>query len=190
MNLWQILKVPQSPLNAILSSLWIRNKDSNYSAPRSYKTEFTSVAESVSSEMAAPIPIPIELGRNLMIEGGWPLMIDQWPILIPMNTNTNINTNTNDPNTNRAGEEFDQWRWMTIDQWPNLLGEKVTRERGKKMLTNLMSEKVATKRVNIDIVQEMLTNLMSEKVTRKRVNPTRLTPACSNSMLWWATRSD
>ena len=87
-----------------------------------------------------------------------------------MNTNTNINTNTNDPNTNRAGEEFDQLRWMTIDQWPNLLGEKVTRERGKKMLTILMSEKVATKRVNIDIVQEMLTNLMSEKVTRKRVN--------------------
>ena len=99
------------------------------------------------------IPIPIELVRNLISKGGWPLMIDQWPILIPMNTNTNINTNTNDPNTNRAGEEFDQWRWMTIDQWPNLLGEKVTRERGKKMLTNLMSEKVATKRVNIDIVQ-------------------------------------
>ena len=77
------------------------------------------------------IPIPIDLVRNLMSEGGWPLMIDQWPILIPMNTNTNINTNTNDPNTNWAGEEFDQWRWMTIDQWLNLLGEKVTRERGK-----------------------------------------------------------
>ena len=117
MNLWQISKVPQSPLNAILSSLWIRNKDSNYSAPRSYKTEFTSVAESVSSEIAAPIPIPIELVRNLMSKGGWPLMIDQWPILIPMNTNTNINTNTNDPNTNRAGEEFDDWRWKTIDDW-------------------------------------------------------------------------
>ena len=150
MNLWHIFKLPPSPINAIdvytirsctksfkcnflnFVNLWQRYTfPVNYPAPRSCKTEFTSVAESVSSEMAAPIPIPIELVRNLMSEGGWPLMIDQWPILIPMNTNTNINTNTNDPNTNWAGEEFDDSRWINIDQLPTWWREwKGDKEKG------------------------------------------------------------
>ena len=124
------------------------------------------------------IPIPIELVGNLISEGGWPLMIDQWPILIPMNTNTNINTNTNDPNTNRAGEEFDQWRWMTLtnDQAGDWKGE--TRENGSKwwMIFLLMSAPGIKLMIDIIVILfwwvrfQYLTNLISEKVTTKRVN--------------------
>ena len=117
--MWHIFKFPPSPFNAIdvytfVFDLYLTTIET---APSPFYANLSSLWQRFQLSSTKELQDRIHLSRRIC------QLCDGRP----------------DPNTNRAGEELDEWGWMTIDQWPTGWVKRWDEEKGWNWWLILMS---------------------------------------------------